>query len=68
MTERLDARGLRDLVLDPGSWQSWDAPVPPRTVDDGYARELAEAAERSRQDESILTGEGRGLLKNFLDA
>ena len=25
---RLDARALRDLVLDPGSWQSWDSPVP----------------------------------------
>jgi acetyl-CoA carboxylase beta subunit/acetyl-CoA carboxylase alpha subunit len=62
MTERpvrRDARALRDLVLDPGSWTSWDAPVPPREVSESYARELAEAAERTRQDESVATGEGR---------
>ena len=56
---RLDARALRDLVLDPGSWRSWDSPVPPRDVADDYARELAAAAEKTRQDESIITGEGR---------
>ncbi|RBY94225.1 acetyl-CoA carboxyl transferase [Blastococcus sp. TBT05-19] len=55
---RLDARGLRDLVLDAGSWQSWDSPVPPREVGESYARELAAAAEKTRQDESIITGEG----------
>jgi acyl-CoA carboxylase subunit beta len=55
---RVDARTLRDRVLDPGSWQSWDAPIPAREVDEGYARELAAAAERARQDESIITGEG----------
>ena len=56
---RLDARTLRDLVLDPGSWQSWDSPVPPR---DGRRRlrraSWPAAAERTRQDESIITGEG----------
>ncbi|MFP5369897.1 MAG: carboxyl transferase domain-containing protein, partial [Actinomycetes bacterium] len=55
---RLDARSLRDLVLDAGSWKTWDSPIPPRTVDDDYAAELAEAARRTRQDESIITGEG----------
>jgi acetyl-CoA carboxylase beta subunit len=54
-----DARTLRDRVLDPGSWQSWDAPVPVRDVSPEYAAELARAAEKSRQDESIITGEGR---------
>ena len=54
---RLDARSLRDLVLDAGSWRSWDVPVPPRGVDDSYARELAAARERSGQDEAIVTGE-----------
>ncbi|MGY1814293.1 carboxyl transferase domain-containing protein [Blastococcus sp. SYSU D00820] len=54
-----DARALRDLVLDPGSWQSWDSPVPVRDVSPEYAAELAAAAERSRQDESVITGEGR---------
>lgn len=56
---RLDARALRDLVLDPGSWRSWDSPIPPREVGEEYARELARAAEQTRQDESIITGEGR---------
>ncbi|CCH86380.1 Acetyl-coenzyme A carboxylase carboxyl transferase subunit beta [Modestobacter italicus] len=58
MTDRLDARGLRDLVLDPGSWRSWDTPVPPREVDDDYARDLARAAERTQQDEAVVTGAG----------
>jgi acetyl-CoA carboxylase beta subunit len=55
---RRDARALRDLVLDQGSWRSWDTPVAQRAVDDRYARELREATERTRQDESIVTGEG----------
>ncbi len=55
---RLDARALRDLVLDPGSWRSWDSPIPPREVSEAYAAELARAAEATRQDESIITGEG----------
>jgi acetyl-CoA carboxylase carboxyl transferase subunit beta len=55
---RLDARTLRDRVLDAGSWQSWDSPVPPREVSPAYARELAEAAARTRQDESIVSGQG----------
>ncbi len=55
---RLDARALRDLVLDPGSWRSWDSPVPPRDVSEEYARDLARAAAKTRQDESIITGEG----------
>ncbi|MGY1615737.1 carboxyl transferase domain-containing protein [Geodermatophilus sp. SYSU D00691] len=56
--KRLDARTLRDLVLDPGSWKSWDAPVQRRDVDPDYAAELAAAAERTRQDEAVVTGEG----------
>ena len=56
--KRLDARSLRDLVLDPGSWTSWDTPVPPRTEDDDYARELARAREKTGQDEAVVTGEG----------
>jgi acetyl-CoA carboxylase carboxyl transferase subunit beta len=55
----MDARTLRDLVLDAGSWLSWDSPVPARDVSEGYAEELRAAAEKSRQDESIITGEGR---------
>jgi acetyl-CoA carboxylase beta subunit len=55
----MDARALRDLVLDAGSWLSWDSPVPARDVSEEYAAELRAAAEKSRQDESIITGEGR---------
>jgi acetyl-CoA carboxylase carboxyl transferase subunit beta len=56
---RLDARALRDLVLDPGSWQAWDSPVIRGDISPEYADELAAAAEKSRQDEAIITGEGR---------
>jgi acetyl-CoA carboxylase beta subunit len=56
---RLDARTLRDLVLDAGSWRTWDSPVDRGAISAEYAVELAAAAERSRQDESIITGEGR---------
>jgi acetyl-CoA carboxylase alpha subunit len=55
---RLDARSLRDLVLDPGSWKSWDSPVQQRAVDPEYAKDLAQARERTRQDEAVVTGEG----------
>jgi acetyl-CoA carboxylase carboxyl transferase subunit beta len=55
---RRDARDLRDLVLDTGSWKPWDSPVPERTVGEEYAHDLAQAAERSRVDEAIVTGEG----------
>ena len=37
---RLDARSLRDLVLDPGSWTSWDSPVERGALSDACAREL----------------------------
>nr|WP_239521955.1 acetyl-CoA carboxylase carboxyltransferase subunit alpha/beta [Geodermatophilus sabuli] len=50
---------MRDRVLDPGSWQTWDTPVVVGDVPADYAAELAHAAERTRQDESIITGEGR---------
>jgi acyl-CoA carboxylase subunit beta len=55
---RLDARALRDLVLDPGSWTSWDSDVPRRDVDPDYAKDLEMARERTRQDEAVVTGEG----------
>ncbi len=56
---RMDARTLRDLVLDPGSWRSWDSPVDRGELAPEYAAELLAAAERSRQDEAIITGEGK---------
>jgi acetyl-CoA carboxylase carboxyl transferase subunit beta len=61
-SERLGARDLVDLVLDAGSWSSWDVPPPPvgerANVSEEYAAELVAAAERSGVDESVITGEG----------
>ncbi len=59
MTERLTARRLIDLVLDPGSWDSWDRPVEHLGCSADYLIELEAAARRSGVDESVLTGEGR---------
>jgi acetyl-CoA carboxylase carboxyl transferase subunit beta len=59
VTRRLGARALLDLVLDAGSWQSWDAPPAPVGRDtEPYARERAAAAAASGVDESVLTGCG----------
>jgi len=59
VTTRLGARALIDLVVDAGSWVSWDTPPARRGVGDAYAAELAAAQERSGVDESVLTGEAR---------
>ena len=56
MTERPDARGLIDLVLDPGSWESWDTPPDRQGIGADYAEALAQAEERSGVDEAVLTG------------
>lgn len=56
---RLSAAELIDLVLDDGSWTSWDTPPDHTGVSEEYAAALAAAAERSGVDESVLTGEGR---------
>ncbi len=56
----LTARELIDVVLDAGSFTSWDEPVPvagPR-IAPSYAEELRRAGEKSGADESVLTGEG----------
>ncbi|NPC97111.1 carboxyl transferase domain-containing protein [Nocardioides sp. zg-DK7169] len=55
---RLNATQLLDLVLDEGSWTSWDTPPERREISEKYAAELAAAAEKSGVDESVLTGEG----------
>jgi acetyl-CoA carboxylase beta subunit len=58
MTGRPSARELIDLVLDPGSFESWDQPVDRSGLDAGYHAALAAAEQRSGVDESVLTGRG----------
>jgi len=57
-TTRLDARGLVALVLDDGSWTSWDTPPERGQVSEEYAAAIARAEESSGADEAVLTGEG----------
>ncbi|TXK16399.1 carboxyl transferase domain-containing protein [Homoserinibacter sp. GY 40078] len=56
---RPGARDLIELVLEKGSFLSWDEPIPDRRPDEAYAEELREARRRTGVDESVLTGEGR---------
>ncbi|MFC7381476.1 carboxyl transferase domain-containing protein [Sphaerisporangium rhizosphaerae] len=56
---RPDAYTLIRIVLDPGSWKSWDEPtVDPAPPGSPYAEELAAARARTPYDESVVTGEG----------
>ncbi len=55
---RISALQLRDAVLDPGSFISWDAPPIEIAMSDQYRDELAAAQEATGLDESVLTGEG----------
>ncbi len=56
---RLGARELIDIVLDHGSFRTWDAAVTrPPDLDPAYLADIAEAERRSGADESILTGAG----------
>ncbi len=57
----LTAHGLLELVLDEGSFESWDSPIDHSGLDPQYRQELVAAAERSGTDESVLTG--RGLMR-----
>lgn len=58
---RIGARQILDLVLDDGSFHSWDGP-PLRSAQvasvPGYSESLERAAEKSGVDESVITGEG----------
>ena len=59
---RLGARELLDLVLDDGSFASWDVepiPVAPSRDSEGYRNERRAARHASGTDESIVTGRGR---------
>lgn len=59
-TTRPGARELIDIVLDAGSWTSWDEPMPsPAAPGSDYAQALADAAAKAGTDESVLTGRAR---------
>jgi acetyl-CoA carboxylase carboxyl transferase subunit beta len=57
----LTVQALLDLVLDEGSFTSWDEPVDISGHDPKYQAELTAAAERAGTDESVVTG--RGLMR-----
>jgi acetyl-CoA carboxylase beta subunit/acetyl-CoA carboxylase alpha subunit len=54
----LNATELLDIVVDAGSFISWDTPAQQPPVNPDYARDLAKARERSGTDESVITGAG----------
>jgi acetyl-CoA carboxylase beta subunit/acetyl-CoA carboxylase alpha subunit len=54
----LSAAELLDIVVDEGSFISWDTPAQEPALSDEYARDLAKARERSGTDESVITGAG----------
>jgi acetyl-CoA carboxylase beta subunit/acetyl-CoA carboxylase alpha subunit len=54
----LNATELLDIVVDEGSFISWDTPAQQPPVNEDYARDLAKARERSGTDESVITGAG----------
>ena len=53
-----DAETLVAMVLDEGSFRSWDEPPVLHPMTDEYAAELAATRERTGLDESVMTGEG----------
>ncbi|KAA0916931.1 carboxyl transferase domain-containing protein [Dietzia sp. ANT_WB102] len=58
---RTGALQILDMVLDDGSFRSWDGtPVRPPQVESvpGYQAALQRAGEKSGVDESVITGEG----------
>lgn len=57
-TRHLSAAELIDVVLDRGSFASWDEPVTEPNPDAAYLQDLQRAREKSGVDESVLTGEG----------
>ncbi|MFF0575321.1 carboxyl transferase domain-containing protein [Streptosporangium saharense] len=59
MTVPHDAGRILDVVLDRGSFVSWDAPVTYRPADPAYAAALARARADTGLDEAVVTGEGR---------
>lgn len=61
VTRRWSAPELLDLVLDEGSYKSWDSPIDISGHPEAYQAELRAAAEKAGTDESVITG--RGLVR-----
>ncbi|MFO7690664.1 MAG: carboxyl transferase domain-containing protein [Cryobacterium sp.] len=55
----MSAAELISVVMDSGSFLSWDGPVSDPNPDAGYRADLRRARERSGCDEAVVTGEGR---------
>ena len=58
MPARLSAHAVLDLVLDTGSYRSWDTAPVEVDADTGYRADLAAARAKTGLDESVVTGEG----------
>jgi acetyl-CoA carboxylase carboxyl transferase subunit beta len=58
---RWGAEELLHLVLDQGSWESWDRPIDITGHDAAYQQELLAARAKAGTDESVITG--RGLVR-----
>ncbi|WP_017934318.1 carboxyl transferase domain-containing protein [Nocardioides sp. Iso805N] len=58
MGNRQNATELISLVLDEGSWESWDTPPEYGAIGEDYRADLTAARERSGVDEAVLTGAG----------
>lgn len=56
MAERWRAHDLVDLVVDPGSWNSWDQPIDVSGYPDDYRELVLRAREKSGMDEAVITG------------
>ncbi len=50
---------LIEANVDPGSWRSWDLPIPEGDHDPEYEKTLLRARERAGTDESVITGQAR---------
>lgn len=57
-SRRWSAHELFDLVLDEGTFTSWDRPIDLSYADPAYRAELEAAAAKAGTDESVLTGRG----------
>ncbi|MFE7192952.1 carboxyl transferase domain-containing protein [Kitasatospora sp. NPDC057541] len=59
MSVSLTAHQLIGLLVDPGSYRSWDEPGTAEPADPGYRASLTRARERTGVDEAVVTGLGR---------